>query len=147
MAKFDPKVFSRILVAVDDSDDAQLAFRFAMNRAKNDDAELVIVSVLEPGQFSIYQVMTPDFIHGKRANLEVHLQHYLNVAERFGIVKARAIIAEGKPGEVIVKQVIPQVDPDLLVIGSVAKKGATKYFGSQAAYMAKYAPTSIMIIR
>ncbi|MBZ5943022.1 universal stress protein, partial [Weissella cibaria] len=43
--EFNPKRFSKILVGVDDSPDAQLAFRFAMNRAKQDDSELDLVTV------------------------------------------------------------------------------------------------------
>ncbi|MCM8610445.1 MULTISPECIES: universal stress protein, partial [Lactiplantibacillus] len=47
----------------------------------------------------------------------------------------------------IVKTVIPALKPDLLVIGSVAKHGVRKYFWSQAAYMAKHAPISVLVIR
>ena len=39
--------FKRILVGVDDSADAKLAFKHAINQAIQDEAELVIVSVLE----------------------------------------------------------------------------------------------------
>lgn len=45
------------------------------------------------------------------------------------------------------KNVIPHVEPDLLVIGSIAKKGVSRHFGSQAAYMAKYAKISVMVVR
>ena len=41
------KNIKRILVGVDDSDDAQLAFRVAMQRAKELDATLYITSILE----------------------------------------------------------------------------------------------------
>jgi nucleotide-binding universal stress UspA family protein len=34
-----------------------------------------------------------------------------------------------------------------LIIGSIAKKGIARHFGSQAAYMAKYAPISVLVIR
>ncbi|KRN28949.1 UspA family nucleotide-binding protein [Lactobacillus selangorensis] len=143
----DPKRFSRILVGVDDSEDAQLAFRYAMNRAKMDDSELYIVSILENNEFNIYQALDKDFIHGKRDDLEQHMQGYVKVAKEFGIKKVKAVVAEGEPGETIVKEVIPSVKPDLLVVGSLSKKGPRRYFGSQAAYMAKYAPISVMVVR
>ncbi|WP_180367469.1 universal stress protein, partial [Oenococcus oeni] len=41
------KVFNRILVGVDDSADAQLAFRYAVRRAVKDNATLIITSILE----------------------------------------------------------------------------------------------------
>ncbi len=40
------KVFNRILVGVDDSADAQLAFRYAVRRAVKDNATLIITSIL-----------------------------------------------------------------------------------------------------
>lgn len=61
--------------------------------------------------------------------------------------KVRSIVAEGNAGETIVKDVIPHVEPDLLIIGSCAKKGLARRFGSQAAYMAKYSPISVLVIR
>ncbi|KRN03072.1 UspA family nucleotide-binding protein [Levilactobacillus senmaizukei DSM 21775 = NBRC 103853] len=142
-----PKKFTRILVGVDDSPDAQLAFRYAMNRAKFDQAELVICSVLESDTMNIYQALSKDYVHGQRADLQEHLLQYQHLAERFGIKQVSIVIGEGDPGETIVKTIIPKVKPDLLVVGSLSKGGVRKYFGSQAAYMAKYAPISVMIVR
>lgn len=142
-----PKKFTRILVGVDDSPDAQLAFRYAMNRAKFDNAELVICSVLESDNMNIYQALSKDYVHGQRSDLQKHLQEYAKLAERFGIAKVKIVIGEGDPGETIVKKIIPEVEPDLLVVGSLSQSGVRKYFGSQAAYMAKYSPISVMIVR
>ncbi|KRK73695.1 UspA family nucleotide-binding protein [Levilactobacillus namurensis DSM 19117] len=142
-----PKKFKRILVGVDDSPDAQLAFRYAMNRAKSDQAQLVICSVLESDNMNIYQALSKDYVHGKRDDLYDHLQQYKNLAERVGLTDVKVVIGEGDPGETIVKSIIPAVKPDLLVVGSLSKGGVRKYFGSQAAYMAKYSPISVMIVR
>ncbi|MCW3779375.1 universal stress protein [Levilactobacillus namurensis] len=142
-----PKKFKRILVGVDDSPDAQLAFQYAMNRAKSDQAQLVICSVLESDNMNIYQALSKDYVHGKRDDLYDHLQRYKDLAERVGLTDVKVVIGEGDPGETIVKSIIPAVKPDLLVVGSLSKGGVRKYFGSQAAYMAKYSPISVMIVR
>lgn len=147
MKSMNPKQVKRILVGVDDSPDAQLAFRYAMNRAKTDQAELVICSVLESDNMNIYQALSKDYVHGQRSDLQQHLQSYKQLAERFGIQRVKVTIGEGDPGETIVKKIIPEVKPDLLVVGSLSKSGVRKYFGSQAAYMAKYSPISVMIVR
>ncbi|MFC6275113.1 universal stress protein [Levilactobacillus tangyuanensis] len=139
--------FKRILVGVDDSADALLAFDYAIHQAIKDDAELIIVSVLENDEMNIYQALSSDYIHGERGDLEQHVQKYRQQAVDAGVANVRAMIAEGEPGETIVKDVIPHVEPDLLVIGSLAKKGVSRHFGSQAAYMAKYAPISVMVVR
>ena len=59
--------FKRILVGVDESKDALLALNTAIQLAKRDAAELVIVSVLENEQLSIYQTLDSDYLHGEHA--------------------------------------------------------------------------------
>ncbi|KRM97228.1 hypothetical protein FC19_GL001871 [Liquorilactobacillus aquaticus DSM 21051] len=139
--------FKKILVGVDDSADALLAFRYAIRRAKNDNAELIIVSVLESHEMNVFEALDKDYIHGEHADLEKHILKYQHEAQTAGVERVSAVVAEGEAGETIVKDVIPHVEPDLLIIGSQSKKGIAKHFGSQAAYMAKYAPISVLVIR
>lgn len=137
----------RILVGVDDSEDALLAFDYAIERAKREDLELVIVSVLENDEMNVYQALNKDFIHGQYENLENYLREYQDQAYVRGVNYVRTVIAEGEPGEAIIEDVIPKVKPDLLIVGSKSQKGVAKYFGSQAAYMAKYAPIPVLVVR
>lgn len=139
--------FKNILVAVDDSEDAILAFKYAIHRAIKDDIGMTIVSILENDDLTIYQALSKDFVHGKKEELEAHLQEYKNIAEQAGVKEVRVAIASGDPGETIVNEVIPHVKPDLLIIGSKSKDGFSKHFGSQAAYMAKYSPISVLVVR
>ncbi|BBN99614.1 MULTISPECIES: universal stress protein [Sporolactobacillus] len=139
--------FSHLLVGVDDSADAQLAFRYAMYRAKKDKLKMTIVSILEKDEMNVYQALNKDFIHGKREDLEKHVQLYKKTALDYGVEKVEAIVAEGEPGETIVKDIIPHTDADLLIVGSEDKKGIAKHFGSQAAYMSKYATISVLVVR
>lgn len=139
--------FKQILVGVDDSADALAAFQYAIHRAATDDTELIIASVLEDAEMNVYEALSKDYVHGERTALEAHIQEYADLADRAGIKHVRAVIAEGDPGEAIVKTIIPKYEPDLLIIGAAAKKGLAKHFGSQAAYMAKYSPISVLVIR
>ncbi|MBU7555372.1 universal stress protein [Pediococcus ethanolidurans] len=139
--------FKHILVGVDDSEDAILAFKYAIHLANQNNSELIIVSVLETGDMNVYEALNKDFVHGKRDDLEKHVQTYKQQAIDAGVKKATVLVAEGEPGETIVKDVIPHVKPDLLVIGSKAKKGLSRHLGSQAAYMAKYASIIVTVVR
>ena len=65
--------FNRILVGVDDSADALLAFDYAIHQAKQDGAELVIISILENDEMNVYQALSKDYIHGERQELEQHI--------------------------------------------------------------------------
>ncbi|KRM86969.1 universal stress protein [Lacticaseibacillus thailandensis] len=139
--------FKRILVGVDDSEDALAAFQYAIHRAKADHAELVIASVLESGEMNVYQALTKDYVHGERVELQEHIERYVRLAQQAGIKSVQAVIGEGDAGETIIKKIIPQVQPDLLVIGAMSKRGIARHFGSQAAYMAKYAAISVLVVR
>ena len=62
--------------------------------------------------------------------------------------KITAIVDRGeRPAERICNHVIPAFQPDLLVVGSIGKKGNRKAVGSQASYMARHAGTSVFVIR
>ena len=137
----------RILVGVDESKDALLALDAAIDLAKRDAAELVIVRILENAQLSIYQTLDSDYLHGEHAELERQLRHYRQRAKSAGVADVRMMLTSGNPGESIVKDVIPDVKPDVLVIGSLTKHGLSRHFGSQAAYMAKYAPVTVIVVR
>lgn len=143
----DKTKFARILVGTDDSHDAQLAFQYAINYAKENDAELFIVAVLESDEMNVYQALDDDYIHGERRELEKHLRDYKEEAKAAGVNQVQTVIAEGDPGKTIINEVIPQIEPDLLVIGSFDKKGVARHFGSQAAYMAKNSPISVLVMR
>ncbi|KAF0338053.1 universal stress protein [Pediococcus acidilactici] len=137
----------RILVGVDDSKDALLAFDYAINLAKDANRELVIVSVLENDEMNVFQALDKDYNHGERAELEQHILTYQKQAQDAGVTNVRCVVTEGDPGETIVEEVIPAVKPDLLVVGAESKKGIARRFGSQAAYMAKYAPITVTVVR
>lgn len=139
--------FNKILVGVDDSTDALMAFDFAISLAKEKQAELIITSILERDEMNVYQTMDKDYVHGEYDALEEHVLGYQRQAEEEGVEKVSIVVAEGDPGETIIKKVIPEVAPDVLIVGSLSKKGVKKYFGSQAAYMAKYAPIPVFVIR
>lgn len=139
--------FQRILVGVDDAKDAQLAFGYAIKTAQQLNAELIIATVLESDEMNVYQALNRNYVQEKRQALAENLDNYQKQALDAGVKKVKTVISEGDPGETIVKNIIPATKADLLIIGSDSKKGIQRHFGSQAAYMAKYAPISVMVVR
>ena len=135
--------FSKIMVGVEESPDALKAFHYAIQKAKEEQAELVIVSILEEKEINVYQSLDKNYWQEQLAKLDKHQQEAL----ANGIDKVSVIVNEGNPGELIINKLIPLNKPDLLIIGSKSTSKLKSFFGSQAAYMARYAPISVMIIR
>ena len=78
------------------------------------------------------------------------LAHYVNKARSFGVKDVTAYSGEGKPGVVIINDILPDVNADLLVCGSKTKPltGRKRVFlGSQASYMSQNAPCSVIVVR
>ncbi|MQS53565.1 universal stress protein [Companilactobacillus mishanensis] len=143
------KTFNNILVAVDDTADAQLAFDYAIHRAKNEDAKLNIVSILEINNINAYEILDKEFMEHKREHLEERILDYEKEAKDAGVKDVSGMTAEGddEAGEIIVKKIIPDVDPDLLIVGSKTKQGLTRLLGSQASYMVRFSPVSVLVVR
>lgn len=139
--------FSKIMVGVEESPDALKAFHYAIQKAKEEQAELVIVSILEEKEINVYQSLDKNYWQEQLAKLEKQTEKYQQEALTNGIDKVSVIVNEGKPGELIINKLIPLNKPDLLIIGSKSTSKLKSFFGSQAAYMARYAPISVMIIR
>ncbi|MGL9953615.1 universal stress protein [Enterococcus faecalis] len=139
--------FSKIMVGVEESPDALKAFHYAIQKAKEEQAKLVIVSILEEKEINVYQSLDKNYWQEQLAKLEKQTEKYQQEALANGIDKVSVIVNEGNPGELIINKLIPLNKPDLLIIGSKSTSKLKSFFGSQAAYMARYAPISVMIIR
>ena len=101
--------FKRISVGIDDSADAKLAFKHAINQAFN-----------------------KDFVHGERTELEKHILEYPKEAQITDVKNILVLVVDDKPGETILKDIIHHVEPDVLIIGSEAKRGIRRHFGSSS---------------
>ena len=139
--------FSKIMVGVEESPDALKAFHYAIQKAKEEQAELVIVSILEEKEINVYQSLDKNYWQEQLTKLEKQTEKYQQEALTNGIDKVSVIVNEGNPGELIINKLIPLNKPDLLIIGSKSTSKLKSFFGSQAAYMARYVPISVMIIR
>lgn len=150
MFEIKPKKFKKILVGVDDAPDARAAFSYAVDKAKRDGSELGIVSILETDRVNVYQILDKDYVHSSEDELRQRVNEYVQAAIDYGVdpEKITAIVDRGeRPAERICNHVIPAFQPDLLVVGSIGKKGNRKAVGSQASYMARHVGTSVFVIR
>lgn len=147
-----PRSFTKILVAVDedDSNSSVRAFNYAVTTAKRLGAPLGIVSILEVQDFNIFDTLSPDIMKKRRNQVGDDLARYVNKARSFGVKEVFAFTGEGKPSTVIIEDILPEFQPDLLVCGSKTKPVTGRkqiFIGSQASAMAQNAPCSVIVVR
>ena len=140
--------FDRILVAVDGAKEAQKAFHYAINLARDKGCPLSIASVFEAGQLNVYEALDPKELQGKRQAFLDQVAGYRAQAEAAGLPEIQCLVAEGgDPAKVIIKDLLPTSQADLLIIGSHGDAQLSDYFGSHATYLVKHAPIPVLVYR
>jgi len=134
----------RVLLAVDDDDDvsSRRAFYYACTITRATGLPLALASVLETGDMSIYQSLSPDVINKRRSEIVDHLNTYQKKAIDFGVKNIVQLISEGKPEHVLLDELIPKFNPDLIVVGSHHKR-----VGHVAASVGERAKPSVIMVR
>lgn len=144
----EPKHFKTVLVGVDESEQGYVALANAIHQANEDNAKLVIASILELGDLSTFDAMSIPVIRDKEAKLQINLDRYKEYATSKCVAKVETIVGNGsKAGSVLVQDLIPETNADLIIIGAHSKDGFLDYLGSQAVYVARNAKISSMIAR
>ncbi|NVY96410.1 universal stress protein [Lactobacillus sp. DCY120] len=141
--------YHKILLAidVDDFTSSQPAFDYGCSLALQEQAEVGITTVVESHDISVFDSLSPAKMDDKRLEAAHILLEYVKKAQAFGLEGVHPLLAEGVPEKAILEEVIPAFKPDLVVVGSEAKKINGKTIGLQAERIAEKAPISVLVVR
>ncbi|MCO0832040.1 universal stress protein [Fructobacillus sp. W13] len=143
-----PKQFKTILVGVDESEQGYNALANAIHQAREDDSKLIIASILEMGDLSAISALHLDVIKEKRVEIEQNLAKYKAYAEEQGVKQVDTVFDDSvKAGEALVEDIAPEVNADLIVVGAHSREGFWGSIGSQAAYIARNAKVSVLVVQ
>jgi len=141
----------RILHATDFSPASQAAFKKAVELAKQNRAELVVLHVMSPvvyttGEGYMSPKMYDELAASTRAWANGQLDRQLRKAKAAG-VRARGLLLEGLAHEQIVRAAKAQ-RADLVVIGTHGRSGLAKFFiGSVAGRVVSAARCPVLTVR
>ena len=148
--EIEPLTVKKILVAVDEDDSISSvrAFNYAVTTAKRLNIPLGIVSILETNEFNVFDALNHEVYDMRREAIQRDLDRYVNKAKSFGLKEVETFTSEGSPAKVILEEILPKFNPDLLGCGSETNKHHGHVFiGSQASALAQNAPCSVSVIR
>ncbi len=140
----------KVLVPVDFSDYSKHALRYAIEFASQFNAEIILISVIEPmiypADFSMGQVAIP----ATDQNLHERIEEELKELEKNVIgskVKSKRIIKSGKPFFEI-NEAAREEDVDLIIIATHGHTGVEHLlFGSTAEKVVRKAPCPVLSLR
>ncbi|MGY3771821.1 universal stress protein [Tetragenococcus solitarius] len=140
--------YQQILVAVDGSSEAELAFQKAVSIAKRNDANLLLVHVIDTRAFQ--DVNSFDSMLAEQATdlAKQSLADYKKEAESNGVEKVETTIEYGSPKLIIAKQIPQDKKVDLVVLGATGLNAVERLFiGSVSEYVTRNASCDVLIVR
>ena len=142
------KRYQKIMVAVDGSKQSEQAFLEALDLAKDNEAELFIVSIINKVELTHSAYAFSKIYAEEKQKIEVEMLKKIHDAKEYGINDIHAIVETGDPRNLI-GTVFPQQEAiDLIVMGATGKGALQQALvGSTASYVVTHAPCSVLVVK
>ncbi|MEE4277252.1 MAG: universal stress protein [Halieaceae bacterium] len=138
--------YTKILMAVDLSDDSAKVAERALAIAANNEAELHIIHVIEPLSFAYGGDIPMDFSGIQDEIHQQAVQQLTRFSEQQGISQDRQHVVLGQP-EVEIHALAEEMSADLIVVGSHGRYGLALLMGSTANGVLHGATCDVLAVR
>lgn len=140
--------YTRILVAVDGSKEAERAFFKAIKVAQRNDAVLVITHILDIGAYTTFEGFDKSLTDRVYNYAEELLNDYEQKAKENGLTKVEKVLEYGSPKVKIAKEVPKEHNIDLILCGATGLNAVERFIiGSVSEYVIRYAPCDVLVVR
>ncbi|MCP8967448.1 universal stress protein [Ectobacillus ponti] len=140
--------YQNVLVAVDGSKEAELAFRKAIHAAKRNNAKLVITHVVDVKAYSAVEAYSRAIAERANVFAEDLLEDYKKAALEAGVPAVETALEFGNPKSVISKEIAPKYNVDLIVCGATGLNAVERFLiGSVSEHIIRYAKCDVLVVR
>lgn len=142
--------YERLLVPVDGSAEAELAFGKAIKVAISNHARIDILNVLDTKQFigSYGGMISGDAIYQLTQDSQEYLEGLQKKAEDAGVKEVAIHVRFGNPKNVIATDFPHEYKTDLIMIGSTGLNAIERVLvGSVTEYVNRTAPCDVLIVK
>ncbi|MGF0070421.1 universal stress protein [Streptococcus orisratti] len=140
--------YERIMVAIDGSYESELAFEKGINIALRNDAELLLVHVIDTR--ALQSVATFDTYIYEKLEQEAKdvLSDYESQAHKRGLEKIRQIIEFGNPKTLLAHDIPDKESVDLIMVGATGLNTFERLLiGSSSEYIMRHAKVDLLVVR
>lgn len=140
--------YKKIMVAVDGSKEAELAFKKAVNVARRNDSELLLAHVIDTRAFQTISSLDGLMMEQASEMAKQTLADYQKMANDSGVSKVKAIIEYGSPKSVIAKELPDTEKVDLIMLGATGLNAVERLFiGSVSEYVIRHSVCDVLVVR
>lgn len=143
-----PLAYRQLLVAIDGSEEARLAFKKSIDIAKRNNARLNLLYVVDPRTY------TPIRVHGAEIEQDAFkfgsklLENYKKDALAAGVEDVNAIVTPGSPKKVIARDLAKRVEADLIICGASGINAVERFMlGSVSQHIVRSSPCDVLVVR
>ena len=137
--------YSKIMVAVDGSKQAEKAFLEALDLAKDNEAELIIISIINKVELTHSAYAFSKIYAEEKQKIEVEMLKKIHDAKEYGLTEIHAIVETRH----LIGTVFPtQENVDLIVMGATGKGAIQQALvGSTASFVVAHAYCSVLVVK
>lgn len=140
--------YHTILVAVDGSAGAELAFHKAIHIAKRNQARLIIAHVVDTRALHNIAAFDADVYQTLRDEAEGMLKDYQFQAGEAGLTDVQTILEFGNPKTLLSHDIPKQTGADLMLLGATGVNAFERLLiGSSSEYILRHASIDLLIVR
>ncbi|WP_125571547.1 universal stress protein [Lacticaseibacillus songhuajiangensis] len=140
--------YKHILVAIDGSYEAELAFKKAVEVAKRNDADLFLIHIVDTRAFQNVSSFDSAMVEQVTATAKNTMEEYITAAKKEGLEKVSYSIEYGAPKTIIARDVPKQHDIDLIMIGATGLNAVERLLiGSVTEYVTRQATCDVLVVR
>lgn len=141
--------YQNIVVAVDGSKQAELAFRKSIDVAKrNTGSTLHIIHVIDTSVSTTFDMLYDNMVELVRKHGEVLLEGYKLQALEAGVENVNTIMTKGVPKTVLSKRLSEIVKADLIICGATGLNTVEQIFiGSNTDAIVRHSKCDVLIVR
>lgn len=140
--------YHKIMVAVDGSKEAELAFKKAVSVTQRNDGELLLVHIIDTRAFQT--VATFDGVLAEQATKTAKeiLNDYVELAKKHGVKKISYVLEYGSPKPLIARDIPEKNNVDLIMLGATGLNAVERIFmGSVSEYVIRNASCDVLVVR
>lgn len=141
--------YKSILVAVDESDEAMMAFKRAVQVAINNvGSKLYIIHVIDTRSFAFSEGYNFDLANQYAKSKKDMLDGYEEIAVQLGFDRTYKIMDYGTPKHIIARDIPNQKKIDLIICGATGKGEVARFFlGSVSEAIVRTAKCDVLVVR
>ena len=142
--------YKHILVPVDGSAEAELAFKKAVAVTKRncEDAELRLLHVVDTRAFQNISSFDTSMVEQVTDTAKKTLDKYVDYAKKNGVQKVSYSLEYGAPKTIIARDVPKEMNADLIMIGATGLNAVERILiGSVTEYVTRMAICDVLVVR